>query len=177
MYLKTVNNLFKLFLLLILLASCYHSNLIIPVTSVVDPNRVHDFKLNKKINIVNIHPSKTNIQEVTRGVSKRGGNLYEWTDKAIILLKSELEKRGGEISEDGLKVLSLSVSNAHVQTRAGGSGTWCKLTLHVETGDGYSTDILIVHNAGIGVDRPVGYAITLAITDLLNDENILHYLR
>ena len=176
MYLKTVNNLFISFLLLIFFASCSHPSLILPVTSVVDPNRVHDFKLNLKINIVNIHPSKTNIQEFTLGFSKFGGNLYEWTDKAIELLKSELEKRGGEISKDGLKVLSLSISNAHVQTRAGGSGTWCRLTLHVETGDGYSTDILIVHNAGIGVDRPVGYAITLAITDLLNDENIIHYL-
>lgn len=176
MYLKAIKNLFKSILLLFFLISCMPPMMIKPASIVVDPNKVQDFKLNKKINIVNIHPSKTNIQVFTLGFSKAEGNLYEWTDIAIKLLKSELEKRGGEISEDGLKVLSLSISNAHVATRAGGSGTWCKLTLHVETGDGYSTDISIVHNAGIGVDRPVGYAITLAITDLLNDENILHYL-
>ena len=82
------------------------------------------------------------------------GNLNEWTDKAIQLLKSELQKRGGEVFEDGLKVLSLSVLNAHVETRATGSGTRCRLTLHVETGDGYSTDISVVNNAGIGVERP-----------------------
>ncbi len=92
-------------------------------------------------------------------------------------MQSELQKRGGEISTDGVKVLKLSVLSAHLETRNTGSGTRCRLTMHVETGDGYSTDISVVNNAGIGVNRPAGGAITLAITDLLNDTEIVAYLK
>jgi hypothetical protein len=92
-------------------------------------------------------------------------------------LKSEVQKRGGEISEDGFKVISLSVLSAHVETHSSGSGTRCTLTMHVETGDGYSTDISVVNNAGIGINRPAGGAITLAVTELLNDKNIIQYLK
>jgi hypothetical protein len=49
--------------------------------------------------------------------------------------------------------------------------------MHVETGDGYSTDISVVNNAGIGINRPAGGAITLAVTELLNDKNIIQYLK
>lgn len=177
MYLKIANNLFISFLLLILLYSCGSTSSVIPTPQTVNPNRVLDIKLNNKIKIVNIQQSKTNVPIGVMSFTNFEANLNEWTDKAIQLLKSELQKRGGEITEDGLTVLSLSVLTAHVETRSAGSGTRCRLTLHVKTGDGYSTDISVVNNAGIGVDRPAGGAITLAITELLNDEKILHYLR
>jgi len=177
MYLKIANNLFKSFLLLILFSSCGGTYSVVPAPQDVNPNRVLNIKLNNKIKIVNIQQSKTNVPIGIMSFTNFEANLNEWTDKAVQLLKNELQKRGGEISEDGLKVLSLSVLSAHVETRSSGSGTRCNLTLHVETGDGYSTDISVVNNAGIGVERPTGGAITLSITELLNDEKILHYLR
>lgn len=177
MHLKIANNLFKSFLLLILFSGCGGTFYVVPSPQDVNPNKVQDIKLNNTINIVNIQQLKTNVPIGVMSFTKHEANLNEWTDKAIQLLKSELQKRGGEVSEDGLKVLSLSVLNAHVETRSFGSGTRCKLTLHVKTGNGYSTDISVVNNAGIGVERPTGGAITLAITELLNDEKILHYLR
>ncbi len=177
MYLKIANNLFKSFLMLILLSGCGGTYSVIPTPQDVNPNRVQNIKFNNKINIINIQQSKTNIPIGVMSFTNFEANLNEWTNKAIQLLKSELQKRGGVVSEDGLKVLSLSVLNAHVETRDTGSGTRCRLTLHVETGDGYSTDIPVVNNAGIGVERPTGGAITLAITALLNDEKVLQYLR
>jgi len=177
MYLKIAKNLLKSFFLLILLSSCGGTYLVVPTPQDVNPDRVGDIKLNNNIKIVNIQQSKTNVSIGTLSSVNHEANLNEWTEKSIQLLKSELKKRGGEISEDGLKVLSLSVLSAHVETRSMGSGTRCNLTIHVETGDGYSTDISVVNNAGIGVNRPAGGAITLAITELLNDKDILQYLK
>ncbi len=176
MYIKIVNNLLKSFFLLILLTSCGGTYLVVPTPQEVNPKRVGDIKLNNKINIVNIQQSKTNVPIGVLSFVNHEANLNEWTEKSIELLKVELKKRGGEISEDGLKVLSLSVLSAHVETRSMGSGTRCNMTIHVETGDGYSTDISVVNNAGIGVDRPAGGAITLAITEILNNQAILNYL-
>lgn len=159
MYLKIAKYLFESFLLLIFMTSCGLTGgtySVIPKPQDVNPERVQDFKLNKEIKIVNIQQLKTNTPIGILSFNNYEGNLNEWTDKAIQLLKSELQKRGGATSEDSLKVLSLSVLNAHVETRASGSGTRCSLTLHVETGDGYNRDILVVNNAGIGVERPAG---------------------
>ncbi|OEU74241.1 MAG: hypothetical protein BA864_08970 [Desulfuromonadales bacterium C00003093] len=177
MYLKITSNLLKSFFLLTFLSSCGGTYLVVPTPQDVNPDRVVDIKLNNKIKIINIQQSKTNVPIGVLSFVNHEANLNEWTNKSIQLLKSELKKRGGIVSEDGLKVLSLSVLSAHVETRSMGSGTRCNLTIHVKAGDEYSTDISVVNNAGIGVDRPAGGAITLAITELLNDEKILNYLR
>ena len=177
MNLKIANNLSIIFLLLFLLSGCGGTYLVVPTPQTVNPNKVGDIKLNNTIKIVNIQKSKTNAPIGVLSFVDHEANLYEWTEKSIQLLKSELKKRGGEISEDGVKVLSLSVLRAHVETRSMGSGTRCNLTMLVETGDGYSTNISVVNNAGIGVDRPAGGAITLAITELLNDQGVLNYLQ
>ncbi|MBN1903816.1 MAG: hypothetical protein JW927_01845 [Deltaproteobacteria bacterium] len=180
MLFKFVNCLVKSLFLLILLTGCGltgNTYLVVPSTQDVNPNRVHNLKLNGKINLVNIQSIKTNTQLGVLSHNFYEGNFNEWTNKTIQLLKRELEKRGGEVSESGLKTLSLSVVAAQLETRSAGSGTRCTLTLHVETGDGYKKDIFVVNNAGIGVDRPAGGAITLAITELLNDEKILKYFR
>ena len=56
-------------------------------------------------------------------------------------------------------------------------GVRCELTLHVETGGGYEADYSVTNNSGGGIRRASGGAITLAITDVLKDENILMYLK
>ncbi len=177
MCLKVANNLLKSFFLFFFLSGCGGTYLVVPTPQAVNPNRVGDIKLNNKIKVVNIQQSKTNVPIGVLSFVDHEANLNEWTEKSIQLLKNELIKRGGEISGDGLKVLNLSVLSAHVETRSIGSGTRCNLTMRVETGDGYSKDISVVNNAGIGVERPAGGAITLAITELLNDQTILNYVK
>ena len=177
MYLKAATNLVIFVILLILLPSCSGKYYVVPTPQKVNANRVPDIELNNKINIINAQKSKKNIDVGVINLTTYEANLNEWTEKAKTLLQSELQKRGAVISDNGLKVLSISVSSALIEARSSGSGTRCILAMHVGTGDGYSTDISVVNNAGIGINRPAGGAITLAITELLNDQTILNYLK
>jgi hypothetical protein len=163
-----------LFMVLIFLISCHHH--LIPRPQDVNPERVPIIELTQTVTLENIQPSKESIRFGKTGAHIWEGNLYEWTNKTIVLLRTELEKRGCLLSSEGTATLKLSVKQAVVEQRAF-VGFRCLLTLHVEAGNGYESDYSVVNNSGGVMERASGGAITLAITEVLNDEKILAYLK
>ena len=160
------------FMLLLLLMNCTHH--LVPDAQRINEERVPELALNKGITIINM---QTSTEEVTflSGVDTYKGNLKEWTDEAVRLLKLELQKRGASLSPDAEKVIKLSVTEAKLVQ--GAIRLRCDLSLHVETADGYSADYYVENLSGGDHARASGGAITLALTEMFNDEKIINYLK
>ena len=106
---------------------------------------------------------------------KYEGNLNELTEKAIELLTVELKQRGAIISDEAEKVLKLAVKKAGIER-----GKYRKrvfLTLQVETGEGYNIEFPAQNLSPAKPNRAMGGAITLALTDMFNDQKILEYIK
>lgn len=161
----------SLFVFLLLLMSC--SRHLRPEMQRVNEQRVPEFSLNQEITIINMQPSTEEIS-IVAGMNTYKVNLKELTDEAVKLLNLELQKRGASLSPDAEKVIKLSVTEA--KFIPGGFRLGYDVNLHAETGDGYGANYYVENRSGGGVARASGGAITLAITELFNDEKIIGYL-
>jgi len=74
--------------------------------------------------------------EVTTEWEELVGNEKSWTETAISLVKSELEKKGFVISDNANKELKLAITSK-IQVIPVAFLTRCILYLRVETGNGY----------------------------------------
>lgn len=109
------------------------------------------------------------------GAQQWYGDLIKWTDTAIKLTTSELEKRGFKIEKEQSKVLKLSIPRVTVHQGVFQIRTIVHLT--VETGDGYKKDFEGNNASGATFKRACDGAITRAVGAILSDETILTYIR
>jgi len=158
----------------IFLAGCtFHY---VPAIYPIDPSTVPDFKGDQPVCVVNI---STASGETLLGTSSGGykymGDLKKWTDTAVRLMKSELQKRGFSIRDcgKGTKELRLAITNAQI---VAAMGSKCNLELHLKAGNGY-TGNYIGNNSSFTYDRASDGAVTRAVAAILNDRKIIEYLR
>ena len=161
---------------LTLLMGCSHY--LMPTPQVVNTNRITEFTIDSNIELINLQSENTKIFEIKTTYKTYKGTLAEWTEKAIELLSDELTKRGGSINENDPKILKLAVTE--YKRVVGMSRISFNLKLHLEMGNGYKADYYAENkNAPIksSGERGFGGAITLAITDMLNDKEFVSYLK
>jgi len=100
-------------------------------------------------------------------------DLNTFTDGAIAITTRELTKRGGTVSADAEKSLTLAVTLVKLTT--GGWGGRGYSHLHVKAGNGYEKTFEADIPSG-NVYNAVDGAMARAIRYMLSDENILAYL-
>jgi len=103
------------------------------------------------------------------------GDLREWTDAAVEVLKTELRKNDIAVSEAAPKVLKLAITKVYMFW-----GRWsvrCVLYLKVETGDGYAKEFEGNNSSPEGFRGASPLAVTKAVVAMLNDDRILGYLK
>ena len=151
-----------------------------PATVPMQPNVYPRFKTNQQFSIIN---AQTSVADSPLGNAQGVGylaNYHKWTDQAIDILREELKKSGGGFSKQANKELMLSVVDANIVKATWGS--WCYLTLKVETGHGYSAEYKTKSKGSslrvpTGISVACGRAITSAVGNMLNDKAILTYIQ
>jgi hypothetical protein len=131
-----------------------------------------------RVKIVN---DQNNSTEITVGRYAAGtlvGDLRTWTGSAVELAKGALEKQGVTVSDRSSKLLKFAITDAKVDA-AGveflASLARCKISLKVETGDGYS-QTYDETNKALNPPWACDGAMTSVVRSLLQDKNILDYL-
>lgn len=142
-----------------------------------------EFDVSKEVMIIN---AQTKIEEyIGEYTHDWTANLQMWTETAIGVLKTELEKRDVTVTvgvdeerpsglfDKNAKLLKLSITSAELFWKFKDTG--CTLNLKVETGDGYTTSFEKTDVSTDLYDSCDG-VVTKAVAALFNDDKILSYL-
>ena len=131
--------------------------------------------VNAQINAENVPLRACNQEYNNLGAytHKWWGNLHLWTDTAVGVLKTELEKRGVTVTKRAPKTLKLSITRVCLFWAFHDVG--CPLSLSVQTGDGYIRKFE-VSNKSIDLYDSCDGAITRAVAAMFDDDNIRNYL-
>lgn len=170
----------KIGLLLIVIASflgCTHNYS--PKPFPIKPGLVPDLNINNSVHIVNAQDEGANNVFYRVGGSKWVGDLGDWTQNAVELLKFEMKKKDITISEDANKVLQLTVTEGRLDSEF--AGIRCVVKLKVKAGNGYTQIYEGNHRNSSPFAEQARYhagagAVTKAVTELLNDKKITEYL-
>jgi hypothetical protein len=125
------------------------------------------------INIINDQKDSNEITIGQYGLGTVVGNMRTWTDSAVDLAKRTLEKQGVAVSPSSPKYLKFKVTEAKVDS-AGGAR--CKISLKVETGEGYSQ---AYEKSDTSLNPPWACDKTMSsvINSLFQDKTVLEYLK
>ena len=141
------------------------------------PEGVLDGKQSSEfVTLVNSQMANEFVEIGTAGMGRSlHGNLTQWTDSAIELLREKLTESGVTVTDKSSKTISLTITDAKMSTTAGGWGFKCAVTLRVEyaevirenfVGERGSWKYIDVCDAGIAE----------AVANLLRDEKMQRYL-
>lgn len=163
-------------LLIIGLSGCTRILRYTPDPSTFKMDAIEEFSSNNSVSLINEQTSNNDVQFAAKGIAKFTGNLQEWTNTAIQITKRELSKRNMNVTnEDVSKKLKLSI-----ETVNGTFGAWVirtELRLNVETGDGYKNFYIGDNRSPASLDRASDGAVMRAVAAMLNDPNIISYLK
>ncbi len=165
--------LFVVFVLTVALTGCKNHHFP-PIPQPVNPERIQKFKSTKMFVIINNQPSKDKLLIGKTFGHRFYSSLHEYSDAAVKLLARELKKRGMTSADDAAKVLKLSVSYAQLVDK--NYRYYCSVSMTVETDEGYNLDSKANHQSS-SIQKVCGGAITVAITNILNDEKFINYLK
>ena len=151
----------------------------VPKQYPLKPGMAPEFSGSNAITVVNAQssPGKAGKEEFlgSVGAVTWRGDLQKWTDTAVGLLKTELEKRGFNVTENAPKKLKLTITRANIYQ--GFAAIRSILYLKVETGDGYSREFEGNNASPWTLYRACDGAVTRAVGAMLNDDKILSYLK
>ena len=130
------------------------------------------------ISLVNGQEDKT-VRDLGRaGFGTMQGDLYSWTEAAVVLLGEEVKKAGLEVKSGGNKSIKVTV----VEVKLGVSGidfvaaiAKGYVRIKVEAGDGYMKEYIGERNA-LAPPSACDKALTEAVTNILKDSHIVSYL-
>ena len=162
-----------IFVLLIAFMGC--SKVYKPSQYPLKTGMIPEFRGGQPVNILNVQTNTRKIMLCREGYTNVYGNLHDWTETAVGLLKTELEKRDIVVAEDAPKVLKLAVNKANIYP--GFCSMRCILYLKVETGDGYIAEFEGNNLSPWDYKRASSGAMTRAVGAMLNDNKILNYLK
>ena len=158
--------------LLALFTGCTHYY--VPREYPIKPEMVPEFSGSGAITVINGYTAPKVLFIGSQGAHTWKGDMKQWTDTAVGLLKSELEKRGFNTMQGASKELRLIVTHANLYW--GFAAIRCILFIKVETGDGYANEYEGNNASGWTLYRACDGAVTRAIAAVLKDEKILAYL-
>lgn len=130
------------------------------------------------ISLINSQNDKTVRKLGRAGFGTLQGDLNSWTEAAVVLLGSEVQKTGLKVQADGKKSIKVTV----VEVKLGVSGIDFvaaipkgTVRIKVETGDGYVKEYIGVRKA---MQPPAACekALTEAVMNVLKDTHIVTYL-
>jgi hypothetical protein len=136
---------------------------------------VSDFSCHDSVAVTNAHESGKMILIGSQGAHKWMGDMQLWTDTAVGVLENELQLRGIKVTGESTKELKLTVTHANVYW--GFAAIRCILSLKVEAGEGYTNTFEGNNSSPWTLYRACDGAVTRAVEAMLNDENILKYLK
>ena len=159
------------------LVGCTHNFNVKPFP--IKPDLLPKLNIQKPVQIVNAQDQgKNNIFKSGAG-SKWIGDLGLWTEGAVELVKLVLNKQNVTLADAADKTLKLAITAGKLKTEF--AGIRCVVKLKVEAGNGYTQSYEGNHrNSSPIAEQARRYAgagaVTKAVTDLLNDRNIIEYL-
>ena len=145
-----------------------------PTQYPIKPQMIPEFSGSGAVTVVNGYAAPKVLLIGAQGAHTWKGDMQKWTDTAVGLLKSELEKRGFNVTQGAPKELKLVVTRANLYW--GFAAIRCILFLDVETSDGYANEYEGNNASGWTLYRACDGAVTRAIAAMLKDEKILAYL-
>ncbi|MCP4667572.1 MAG: hypothetical protein GY849_14540 [Deltaproteobacteria bacterium] len=163
-------------ILLVLLAvftGCTHYY--VPRQYPLKPEMIPEFSGKGAVTVVNGYAGPKVMVLAAQGGDTWKGDMQKWTDTAVGLLTSELQKRGFHVTQGAPKELKLVVTHANMYW--GFASYRCILYLRVETGHGYTHEYEGNNASGWTVYRASDGAVTRAIAAMLKDEKIRAYLK
>ena len=166
-----------LLIVLVFLVGCTHNYSVKPFP--IKPELVPAMHVTDSVQILNVQSEGKNYVFRRAGSNKWIGDLGDWTENAVDLLKFELKKRNINITEDANKILKIAITEGKLSGEFGGSR--CVVKLKVEAGNGYTQIYEGNHLNSSPFAQQARYhagagAVTRAVTDLLNDRKIIEYL-
>ena len=171
-----VFRLWKMVILIMLLIVAFGcTQRYVPKQYPIRPDMVPEFRGSQTVTIINAQASSEEVLIGSQGMYKWMADLQKWTDTAVGLLKTELEKRGIPVTAGAHKELRLAITRANLFW--GAATIRCILYLNVETGDGYTREFQGNNASGWTLYRACDGAVTRAVTAMLNDDKILGYLK
>jgi len=132
-----------------------------------------DLKASQAVSVVNAQTSDEEIVIGRAGMGKMKGNLREWTDTAVTVLRTELKKRSVTVADDGPKSLKVAITAATLSSRPMGAAS--TVQIEVETGDG-GKHVLSGRASSMQPPRACDGAVADAVKAILTDEAIQAYL-
>ncbi|VAW97619.1 hypothetical protein MNBD_GAMMA21-2155 [hydrothermal vent metagenome] len=120
----------------------------------------------------------TNSKQVTifegSNSTRLKGDLQQYTDATLNILKSELTKRDVIVSDTGFKTINLKISDVQATNKPFNKTTSVKLT--VSLGNGKSSTITANYQTAGSSAQSLDGAIIAAITQLLKSEFLVGYI-
>ena len=166
-------------LMLFILTTCYGCagtahRFYVPKQIPIEPGVVlkQGFNAVKMIAIENSQ-TKTNEIQIGEYTHEWFGDMHLWTDTAVGIAKTELQKRDIAVPEDAARTLRLSITRAHL--------SWefrvvrCTLNLEVEMGNGHKAN-LEVSNESLDLYGSCDGAVAKAVAAMFNYPVIQDYL-
>ena len=101
-------------------------------------------------------------------------DMKQVTDVAVSFLGAELSKRGFSVQRDGIKSITLNVTEMNLAYTIG--SFHCNMKMEYATSDG-SSRIIFPYNSGATYKRACNGAITKGVVDLLNDKKLIDTLK
>ena len=150
----------------------------VPKADPIEAGAIPQIRGKGTISIVNGQEDKT-VRDLGRaGFGTLQGDLYSWTEAAVVLLGEEVKKVGLEVQSGGNKSIKVTV----VEVKLGVSGIEFVaaiakgyIRIKVETGDGYVKEYIGEKNA-LAPPSACEKAMTEAVTNILKDAHIVSYL-
>ncbi len=169
----------------LLLSACSPIKIVLkpdPIESVTMPvintqNAINISNIGTSMGDVEIGSTGTGMGQIPRELL---GDLYQWSQTAVEMLKAELRKSNIVITADAPKILNLSVIEAQIEPIVFLGGNTCSLTLKVVTGENSESTYSAEHtdpNRGVEISVTAETAMTKALAAMLNDKKIIDYLQ
>ncbi|MBW1849057.1 MAG: hypothetical protein JRJ27_18425 [Deltaproteobacteria bacterium] len=154
-------------------AACSHYY--VPKQYPVKAGMAPDFTGNKSIHIINAQETPNMKLIATQGFHKYLGDMQLWTNTAVGLLRDELESRNIQVTDTATKTIKLKITQANAYF--GFATIRCILALEVETSEGHRKTFEGNNTSPWTLWRACDGAVTLAITAMLNDDEILRFIK
>lgn len=169
-----LNFLFSLIFILPIGCASHH----IPKAEIVEFNGIQKADNKISMKIINVQDNSEEKNFGNYGAGKMVGDLKIWTDSAVEMTKKSLEEKGVFFSDESSKIINFSITDVKVDTVG---VPWvaalarCKITLNVETGEGY-TQTYEASNKDLNPPWASNKAMKDVVGAFLNDKNILDYI-
>jgi len=141
----------------------------------IQSDRIPPFDVRGTVDVLNNQPETEAVHIGSVGAHKWMGSLRNFTETVVFSLRMELANRKVRVGADSEKTLKLAVTKVALE-----SGMWMArglVYLTVETGEGFQKEFIGINSTPAGQFRAWDGAIALAVIDILNDKEILNYLK